>query len=180
MVFLYTFLYDVKSLRATGFPTDNSTPGGIDRGVRPNLEGRFEVVEKEAAVARGAGVLADVACHAGTRNPGRVTGPEDEALMALPIAFPRLGVNMAAIGVDMAVVGVLQCCSSNEVNDKPMELNFLRLVMTSRVSLLKLTASGKGWPDRQHLTLFPSMDLHIILFIHCEQFGFIKLIVGSQ
>lgn len=99
--------------------------------------------------------------------------------MALPIAFPRLGVNMAAIGVDMAVVGVLQCCSSNEV-DKLMDLNFLRLVMTSRVSLLKLTVSGKGWPDRQHLTLFPSMNLHIILFIHCEQFGSIKLIVGSQ
>jgi hypothetical protein len=73
--------------------------------------------------------------------------------MARPIAFPRLGVNMAAIGVDMAVVGVLQCCSLNEV-DKPMELNFLRLVMTSRVFRLQLTASGKGWPGRQHITYF--------------------------
>lgn len=117
------------------------------------MEGRFEVVEKEAAVARGDGVLADVACHAGTRNPGRVTGPEDDALMARPIAFPRLGVNMAAIGVDMAVVGVLQCCSSNEV-DKPMELNFLRLVITS-ITCFFTTAPGQRSP-----TAIIELDFH--------------------
>lgn len=62
-------------------------------GVRPSFEGRFEVVEKSAAeVARGVAV-----CHAGTRNPGSVTGADEEAAMAQPIAFPRLGANMAAI-----------------------------------------------------------------------------------
>lgn len=65
--------------------------------------------------------------------------------MARPIAFPRLGVNMAAIGVDMAVVGVLQCCSSNEV-DKPMELNFLRLVITS-ITCFSTTAPGQPVRD---------------------------------
>lgn len=108
MVFLYTFLYDVKSLLATGSPTDSSTPGGIDRGVLPSLDGRFEVVEKRAMAAREDAILGAVACHAGTRKLGRVTGPDDEAAMARPIALPRLGVNMAAIGVEMAAVGVQQ------------------------------------------------------------------------
>lgn len=113
IVFLYTFLYDVKSLFATGSPTESSTPGGIERGVRPSLEGRFEVVEKGAAVARGAAV----ACHAGTKKPGSVTGPDDDAVMARPNAFPLLGANMAAIGVDMAVVGVLQCWLAGSTDD---------------------------------------------------------------
>ena len=67
------------------------------------MEGRFEVVEKRA-VARG-DILGVVACHAGTRNPGRVTGLE---AMAWPNCLPRLGANMAAIGVVMAVV----CCDA--------------------------------------------------------------------
>lgn len=108
MVFLYTFLYDVKSLLATGSPTDSSTPGGIDRGVLPSLDGRFEVVEKRAMAAREDAILGAVVRHAGTRKLGRVTGPDDEAAMARPIALPRLGVNMAAIGVEMAAVGVQQ------------------------------------------------------------------------
>ncbi|KAI6769070.1 hypothetical protein HG531_010174 [Fusarium graminearum] len=120
IVFLYTFLYDVKSLFATGSPTESSTPGGIERGVRPSLEGRFEVVEKGAAVARGAAV----ACHAGTKKPGSVTGPDDDAVMARPNAFPRLGANMAAIGVDMAVVGVLQCWLAPRTMFRPLKLNF--------------------------------------------------------
>jgi hypothetical protein len=68
-------------------------------------------------VARGA-VWEVVACHAGTKKPGSVTGPDDEAAMARPNAFPRLGVNMAAIGVDMAVVGVLQCWLHERCSDR--------------------------------------------------------------
>jgi hypothetical protein len=108
MVFLYTFLYDVKSLFATGSPTDSSTPGGIDRGVLPSLDGRFEVVENRAVEAREDAILGAVASHAGTRKLGRLTGPGDEAAIARPIALPRLGVNMAAIGIKMAAVGVQQ------------------------------------------------------------------------
>lgn len=77
-------------------------------GVRPSLEGRFEVVEKRAAeVERGVAV-----CHAGTRNPGSVTGVGEEAAMARPNAFPRLGANMAAIDSTLRSYGSKGGCRS--------------------------------------------------------------------
>jgi hypothetical protein len=157
MVFLNTFLYDVKSLFATGSPTESSTPGGIERGVRPSFEGRFEVVEKRAVVAA---VGEAVACHAGTRKPGSVTGAEDEAATARPNAFPRLGANMAAIGVDMAVVGVLQCWLAPRTMFRPLKLNFSCLVMTSRVVGIAQQWSDKSGPTTDHR---PPTDLQLYL-----------------
>ena len=67
----------------------SSTPGGIDIGVRPSLEGRFGVLENWR---RGAAVW-----KAGTRKAGRVT-----AALALEIALsstlPLLGANILVFG----------------------------------------------------------------------------------
>lgn len=89
--FLKIFLYDVRSFFALGSPINSSTPGGIEMGVRPSFEGRFEVVEKCRGTAN--------VCHAGTRNPGSVVA--DEAAMTFPNAVPRLGANMAAIDLSL-------------------------------------------------------------------------------
>jgi hypothetical protein len=95
------------SLIAFGELIISSTPGGTERGVRPSFEGRFEVVEKRAAaeVAR-----AVAGCHAGTRNPGSVTGADEDAAMVRPNAFPRLGANMAAIGSILLLAQVKGHC----------------------------------------------------------------------
>lgn len=80
---------------------------------------------EKGAVARGAVVV--VACHAGTRKPGSVTGPADEAVMARPSAFPLLGVNMAAIGVETGGLERAAWCWSGMMSSVPLELDFLTL-----------------------------------------------------
>ena len=104
-------------------------------------------------MTRGAAVVWAVACHAGTKKPGSVTGPEDEAVMARPNAFPRLGVNMAAIGVDMAVVGVLRCW----LHDRGSQTIGAQLfVLSHTITCCRNSTterSGQAWSDHRHSTL---------------------------
>ena len=68
----------------------SSTPGGIDIGVRPSFDWHPGVVEN----CRG--LVANVVCHAGTRNRGRDTACEEN--MAWRSALPLQGAIVAAIG----------------------------------------------------------------------------------
>lgn len=87
IVLLTVGLYEVATLVVFRSPMDNSTPGGIEIGVRPSFEGRFVVVEN---------CLCANVCHAGTRNPGNATG--EDVRKAWPNAFPLVGTNFEAIG----------------------------------------------------------------------------------
>lgn len=70
---LYVFRYDVMSFLTNKSPMVSSTPGGIESGVRPSLDGRCVVAEKvRRAVVVGA-------WNAGTRKLGNVTVDEGEA-----------------------------------------------------------------------------------------------------
>lgn len=79
--------YVVASLLILGSPIRSSTPGGIEIGVLPSLEGRFVVAEKDRVEAVAP------AWKAGTRKLGSVTGEEEDG-MALANALLLLGANI--------------------------------------------------------------------------------------
>jgi len=78
--------YVVASLLTLGSPIRSSTPGGIEIGVLPSLDGRLVVAEKDRVAA--------LAWKAGTRKLGRVTAEEDG--MAFPRALFLLGANIVS------------------------------------------------------------------------------------
>lgn len=76
--------YVVASLLTLGSPSMSSTPGGIEIGVLPSLDGRLVVAEKDRDAA--------LAWKAGTRKLGRVTAEAE--VMTLSKALLLLGANI--------------------------------------------------------------------------------------
>ena len=67
-----------------------STPGGMLSGVRPSLDGRVVVAEKDRVLC----------WKAGTRKPGSVTTGEEAAEVATSRTLLRLGANIVVVGGD--------------------------------------------------------------------------------
>jgi hypothetical protein len=85
-VLLGILKYVVGSSLTFGGPIKISTPGGMEIGVRPSLDGRIAVAEKDLLVAL------DVTWKAGTRKLGRLI--TDEAEIAFSTARSRLGASI--------------------------------------------------------------------------------------
>lgn len=84
-------LYVVKSCLTHGSPMVSSTPGGIEIGVRPSLDGRAADAENcRRPCAAGA-------TSAGTRNEGSVMTDAGERMVAAALVL-QLGTSMFARG----------------------------------------------------------------------------------
>lgn len=98
--------YDVMSFFANRSPISSSTPGGIESGVLPSLEGRCVVAEK----GRRGAVCA--VWKAGTRKLGNVAVGEGEAATALCKAcLPILGASIAWVVAELALQLVTHAAS---------------------------------------------------------------------
>jgi hypothetical protein len=90
--------YDVMSFLANSSPISSSTPGGIESGVLPSLEGRFVVAEKGRR-----GVVCAV-WKAGTRKLGNVAVGEGEPATArCRPCLPILGASIVWVVVELAL-----------------------------------------------------------------------------
>lgn len=78
-VLLGICLYEVKSLCMYGSPMVSSTPGGIDMGVRPSLDG----LDADAENCRRAAGAGAALWKAGTRKEGSDITDEGEIALAL-------------------------------------------------------------------------------------------------
>lgn len=81
-----------------GSPMVSSTPGGIDIGVRPSLDG-FDVDAENCRRAAGAAAAGAELWKAGTRKEGRVITDEGDSALAL------LGASIVAVAVVAVLYG---------------------------------------------------------------------------